>query len=274
MPLCRWFWGAYLVVTQTPGMSAVQFQRQIGIKTYETAFQMLHKLRAGMIRPDRDDIGGKYPVEVDEVLIGGRTRGEGRGTHHKVLVVGAVEVRTRKEGEDRSATKHADYKDGVPLKRKHYAGRLRLEVVSSRKASSLIPFVEDNVEEDTEIRTDGWQGYDDLEDAGYDHRPVVVKGDSDRLDAHLPMIHLVFSNLKTWLRGTHHGVSGKHLQSYLNEYVYRFNRRFYPMTGFYSVLGLAAHSRAPTYKELYAKPGVRRGVKVRRGGSGGRARTR
>ena len=87
-PLNVWFWAAYLVASQTPGMSAVQFQRQLGLSRYETAFQILHKLRSGMVRPNQDRIGGqpKNHVEVDETWVGGRTRGEGRGVHHKVLV--------------------------------------------------------------------------------------------------------------------------------------------------------------------------------------------
>jgi len=86
-PLSTWFWGAYLMTTETPGQSAVQFQRQLGLTRYETAFQILHKLRAGMVRPERDAIGGeKYPVEVDECLVGGETRGEGRGRQHKSVV--------------------------------------------------------------------------------------------------------------------------------------------------------------------------------------------
>ena len=92
-PLTTWFWAAYLMTTQTPGQSALQFQRQLGLSRYETAFQILHKLRAGMVRPDRDPIGSQYPVEVDETLVGGETRGQGRGVHHKATVVGAVEVR-------------------------------------------------------------------------------------------------------------------------------------------------------------------------------------
>src|SRR6266699_5890636 len=102
-PLSTWFWGGYLVSTQTPGQSALQFQRQLGLSRYETAFQILHKLRAGMVRPDRDSIGGEHPVEVDECLVGGRTRGEGRGVHHKATVVGAIEVRQRKDAENRAA---------------------------------------------------------------------------------------------------------------------------------------------------------------------------
>ena len=99
-PLNVWFWAAYLVASQTPGMSAVQFQRQLGLSRYETAFQILHKLRSGMVRPNQDRIGGqpKNHVEVDETWVGGRTRGEGRGVHHKVLVSCAIEVRHRKPG--------------------------------------------------------------------------------------------------------------------------------------------------------------------------------
>lgn len=96
-PLQIWFWGAYLVSTQTPGMSALQFQRQLGLSRYETAFQLLHKLRAGMVRPDRDRIGAQWPIELDEALVGGKTPGEGRGVHHKGYVAGAVEVRQKQD---------------------------------------------------------------------------------------------------------------------------------------------------------------------------------
>ena len=252
MPLSLWFWGAYLVTTQTPGQSALQFQRQLGIGRYETAFQTLHKLRAGMVRPDRDAIGGQYPVEVDETLVGGRTRGEGRGVHHKATVVGAVEVRRRRKGKDRAAEGHRDQTDGKSLKRAVYAGRLRLRLVPGRGEEDLCAFVKENVAKDAVVRTDGWQGYADLAKLGYDHDAAVLDGDPEGLDAHLPMIHLVFSNLKTWLSGTHHGVSQQHLQAYLNEYVFRFNRRFYPMTAFNSVLGLVVRAVPPTYEELYS----------------------
>jgi hypothetical protein len=99
-PLSVWFWSAYLVSSQTPGVSAVQLRRQLGLSRYETAFQILHKLRAGMVRPDQDRIGGRpgEHVEVDETWAGGRTRGKGRGVHDKVLVASAVEVRQRKPG--------------------------------------------------------------------------------------------------------------------------------------------------------------------------------
>ncbi len=239
-PLSTWFWGAYLVTTQTPGMSAVQFQRQLGLR-YETAFQILHKLRAGMVRPERDSIGAGYPVEVDETLVGGRTKGEGRGVHHKATVVGAIEVRSRALGAD-----------GKKRKKALYAGRLRLRLVPNRGAATLTGFVQESVVKGAVVRTDGWDGYDGLAGLGYVHEPMVRYGDGEKTDAHLPMIHIAFANLKTWLLGTHHGVSRQHLQAYLNEFVFRFNRRFYPMTAFNSILGLAAYASAPTYETLYS----------------------
>lgn len=235
-PLQVWFWAAYLVTTQTPGQSAAQFQRQLGLSRYETAFQILHKLRTAMVRPDRDRIGDKWPVEVDEVYVGGKTRGEGRGVHHKAIVAGAVEARTKA------------VKSG---KRIIYSGRLRLQVVRDRSEKVLETFVVESVEPKSQIITDGWIGYDSLSGLGYDHKPVVLGGDPEKTDQALPMIHLVFSNLKAWILGTHHGVSPQHLQAYLNEFVFRFNRRFYPMTAFNSVLGIATRVEAPTYEALY-----------------------
>lgn len=95
VPICSWFNAAFLVTSLTPGMSALQLQKMLGIKRYETAFNMLHKLRAAMVRPGRESTGQQHPVEVDETLVGGATQGEGRGRHHKTLVVGAVEVMAR-----------------------------------------------------------------------------------------------------------------------------------------------------------------------------------
>ena len=244
MPASTWFWAAYLTTTQTPGISAVQFQRQLGLKRYETAFTMLHKLREGMVRPERDPIGAEYPVEIDEVFIGGATRGEGEGVHHKTIVIGAVEVR-RREGVVNSKSHD---------KRKLYAGRLRLGVVANRGATALVPFVVANVTRGAKVRTDAHDGYRDLcKEHGYSHEIFAMRGDPAAAERHLPMIHRVFSNLKTWLSGTHHGrVEPHHLQAYLNEFVFRFNRRFYPMNSFNSVLGIASHVVPPTYAELYS----------------------
>jgi len=225
------------------GWSAVQFQRQLGLTRYETAFGILHKLRAGMVRSDQDRIGGhpKEHVEVDETWVGGRTRGEGRGIHHKTLVAAAVEVRHRKPG-----TAQDKRKDG------RYAGRVRLAVAADRSADSLCDFVESAAMPGSLIVTDDWSGYAGLRKRGYDHHAIAECGDPEVAEQFMPMIHLVFSNLKTWLNGIHHGVSAKHLQAYLNEFTFRFNRRFYPFNAFRSLLGIAGGAEAPTYAELYS----------------------
>lgn len=247
-----WFWAAWLVTSHTPGMSAVQFQKLLGINRYETAFQMLHKLRAAMVRPERDAIGGKWTVEVDETFVGGATQGKGRGVTDKVLVAGAVEVRPRKDapGPDPNATSAlARHRGGHG--RSFIAGRLRLQRIPNRKQETMEPFVSKNVMPGSLVRTDGWTGYDRLSVRGYQHEAVAICGNHVKTDKHLPMIHIVFGNLDTWLLGTHHGVSPKHLQAYLNEFTFRFNRRFWPTVAFDSILGIGIRVRAPTYEALY-----------------------
>lgn len=254
-PLPVWFWAAYLITSQTPGMSALQFQKQLGIKRYETAFLILHKLRAAMIRPQRDRIGVQWPVEVDETFVGGATQGEGRGRHHKTLVVGMVEVMPRKNalGSDPNLPSGQRPKHQGGHGREFLAGRLRLEVVPDRKQETLEPLVLANVQKNAEVRTDGWTGYDNLGTLGYKHIAVSINGDQVKTEQHLPMIHIVFGNLDSWILGTHHGVSPVHLQGYLNEFVFRFNRRFWPMVGFESVLKIAVNMKAPTEQTFYKK---------------------
>ena len=245
-PLSVWFWSAYLVSSQTPGMSAVQLRRQLGLSRYETAFQILHKLRAGMVRPDQDRIGGRpgEHVEVDETWAGGRTRGKGRGVHDKVLVASAVEVRQRKPG-----TKLDKRKGG------RYAGRVRLAIVPDRSAKSLCGFVECAVVPGTSLVTDDWSGYASLAKRGYKHLAIAERGDPQVAEEYLPIIHLVFANLKTWLNGIHHGVSHQHLQAYLNEFTFRFNRRFYPFNAFRSLLGIAGASPHRPTQSFTPEPG-------------------
>ena len=178
---------------------------------------------------------------MDETWVGGRTRGEGRGVHHKVPVSCAIEVRHRKPG-----TKLDNRKDG------RYAGRVRLAVVLDRSAESLCGFVESTVAPGSLIVTDDWSGYAGLGKRGYEHFAVAECGDPEVAEQYLPIIHLVFANLKTWLIGIHHGVSHQHLQAYLNEFTFRFNRRFYPFNAFRSLLGIAGDTSAPTYAELYS----------------------
>lgn len=140
--------------------------------------------------------------------------------------------------------------------RSFVAGRLRLQVVPGRSQRELESFVLAAVAPNSVIRTDGWTGYDNLATLGYRHDSVAIQGDQAKTEAHLPMIHIVFGNLDAWLLGCHHGVSPKHLQAYLDEFVFRFNRRFWPMVAFDSVLKIAARVEAPTYSGLYH--GVRR----------------
>lgn len=228
VPLRLWFWAAYLVATHTPGISAVQLQRQLGVKRYETAWVMLQKLRRAMVRPERDRIRGV--VEVDETYVGGVEEGRRAGRKRdstKAIVVAAVEGR----GEG--------------------SGRVRMGVVEDLSASSLVPFVQLAVEPGSVVRTDGWHGYVPLSSHGYDHRSSTV-GSGKNASKLFPRVHRVFSNLKTWLSGTHHGVSRKHLPQYVNEFVFRFNRRRRPMAAFQSLLGLTGQHTPTTYKMLYA----------------------
>jgi transposase-like protein len=158
-----------------------------------------------------------------------------------VLVASAVEVRQRKPG-----TKLDKRKRG------RYAGRVRLAIVLDRSADSLCGFVEGAITPGTQIITDDWSGYASLGTRGYKHLAVAERGDPQVAEEYLPIVHLVFSNLKTWLSGIHHGVSHQHLQAYLNEFTFRFNRRFYPFNAFRSLLGIAGGVTAPTYAELYS----------------------
>ncbi len=194
-----------------------------------------------MVRPERDSIGTQYPVEVDETFVGDCTKGEGYGVLHKAIVVGAVEVLLR-------------LLDVACQKRKKtlYAGRLRLRLAPNRSAKTLMGFVQENVVKGAVVLTEGWDGYAGLANLRYVHAFMVLKGHNEKTDAHLPMIDSAFSNLKTWLLGTHHGVSQRHLHPYLNEYVFRFNRRIYPLIAFNSILVIPARASVPTYETLYS----------------------
>ena len=160
-------------------------------------------------------------VEIGDVV----TYVDTHGAQHKALVVAAVEVR------------------GAG------SGRVRLKVVPDATASSLSGFVKANVATGAIVMTDAWQGYAPLHSLGYRHRPRT-QGGPRRASKILPRVHRVFGNLQTWLRGTHHGVSAKHLQAYLDEYTFRFNRRHTPMAAFQTLLGLGSQQSATTYNQL------------------------
>jgi len=213
-PLSRWFHAAYLLGTMTPGVSALQLQRQLGSPSYGSTWSMLHRLRRAMQKPALDRLAGA--VEVDETYVGAARRGgkRGRGAADKVLVAGAVEVRGRG------------------------SGRIRLAAIPEAAKSILGHFVRANVEPGSRVFTDGWRSYALLDELGYDHEPEKT-ADNRNPGGILPRIHRVFSNLKTWLAGTHHGVDAHYLPRYLREFEYRFNRRAKPMAAVQTLLGLA-----------------------------------
>ena len=130
------------------------------------------------------------------------------------------------------------------------SGRVRLSVIEDLSAASLVGFLEQSVAPCSVVHTDGWGGYRPLANKGYDHRRET-QGHAKNAVKLFPRVHRVFSNLKTWLAGTHHGVGEQHLQHYLNEYVFRFNRRRAPMAAFQSLLGLASQHQPTTYHMLY-----------------------
>jgi transposase-like protein len=233
LPLQEWFWAAYLVATHTPGISAHQLQRQLGISSDTTAWHLLHRLRKAMVSDTRTQLKGL--IEADETFIGGPEKGKrGRGAGNKSLVVGGVEVLVYKD------------KEG---KRRERAGRLRLALIPDASEDSLGPFLSRNVEPGSRIRTDGWKGYSETALSEFIHHVRIV-GSPQRAHKRFPHIHKVFGNLKTWLNGTHHGVLPKYLPSYLDEFVFRFNRRNTPMAAFQTLLGISAQKSPLPLAEL------------------------
>jgi transposase-like protein/ribosomal protein L37AE/L43A len=198
-PLTLWFRVMWWVTTQKNGASALGLQRELGLKTYWTAWTWLHKLRRAMVRPGRDRLSGR--VEVDETYIGGPEEGViGRLAHDKALVLVAAQ------------------EDGSRI------GRIRLQRVTALTKASVRRFVEQAIEPGSVLRTDGLNVYQGL--AGYDHRPVIVKKQAADASTVLPRVHRVASLLKRWLLGTHQGaVRAEHLDYYLDEFTFRFNRR-------------------------------------------------
>jgi transposase-like protein/ribosomal protein L37AE/L43A len=198
-PLMLWFRAIWYVVSQKNGVSALGLQRVLGIGSYRTAWTWLHKLRCAMVRPGRDKLSGV--IEVDETYIGGRKPGKrGRGAEGKSLVAVAVED-----------------------KGKHF-GRIRLCRIANASADSLIPAVQESVEPGSVVRTDGWKGYVQLPSKGYQH--TVVRHSANVGDNLLPLASQVTGLLKKWLLGTHQGAAQpSHLDYYLDEFTFRFNRR-------------------------------------------------
>lgn len=224
-PLRTWFWAAYLVATHHPGISAKQLQRQLGLSRYETAWLILQKLRRAMVAPERELLKGE--VEIDEFFLGGHEEGlkGGRQRGKKALVGVAIEVRGRG------------------------SGRLRLAVLPDASGPALRAFTKATTEPGAIVHTDGLQSYRVLAKHGYDHRrrPQQTAAPGEQL---LPRAHRAISNLKAWMHGTHRGVSDEHLPVYLDEYVFRHNRRGTPMAAFQTLLGLGAIHQPTTYDQI------------------------
>jgi len=199
-PLTAWFDAAWHITTAKNGMSAKTLERMMGI-SYHRAWYMLHRFRVAMVRTAREPLSGE--VEVDETLIGGVDEGgkRGRGTD-KAIVVIAVEI-----------------------KRPKGFGRIRMRHVPDASSESLIPFVREMIAPGSVVCTDGWRGYYGVS-KGYEHRQTKLSSSDDPAHVAMPGVHRIASLLWRWLLGTHQGAfSREHLQSYLEEFTFRFNRR-------------------------------------------------
>lgn len=228
LPLTVWFWAAYLMATHSNGISALQVQQQLGLGSYRTAWMLCAKLRRAMVAPGRNPLAGL--VEVDETDLPCRSRndppsgGGGRSHQGKILVAGAVEVQ------------------------ENGPGRIRLSVIRDFSAASLHRFLRAAVAPGATAKTDGWSGYPGA--PGVSHDPHVI----GPIAAHivLPWVHRVFSNLKTWALGVYHGLRRKHIQTYLDAFVFRFNRRRTRHAAFRTLLGIGVVTKPVTYKMLIA----------------------
>jgi len=225
-PLMLWFRAIWYVVNQKNGVSALGLQRVLGLPNYRTVWTWLHKLRLAMVRPGRDKLSGL--VEVDETYIGGTKPGKrGRGAAGKTLVLVAVED-----------------------KGKNF-GRIRLHRIADASENSLIPAVQESIEPDSTVRTDGWKGYENLSFKGYQH--YIVRQSADIGDNLLPLASQVTGLLKKWLLGTHQGgTQPSHLDYYLDEFTFRFNRRTSRFRGklFYRLLQQAVLIQPVTRQEI------------------------
>ena len=230
IPLKIWFLAMWLLTSQKHGANALGLQRVLGLGSYQTAWTWLHKLRRAMIRPDRDQLHGC--VEVDETFVGGSEKGgkRGRGTENKAIVVIALEIHHPKG-----------------------FGRVRMKRVPDASGDSLIPFICDNVKPGSDVLTDAWSGYNDVAMKGYRHTKTNLSDSGDPAHVLMPGVHQIAALLKRWLLGTHQGaVTGKHLDYYLDEYTFRFNRRTSRSRGllFYRLMQQAVITIPVGYRQI------------------------
>ena len=231
--LRTWFLAMWFVTSQKFGANALGVQRVLGFGSYQTAWAWLHKLRRAMVRSGRDRLVG--PVEADETYVGGPEEGKpGRQSERKAIVAVAVEVRGR----------------GM--------GRVRLRRVPDVSGASLVPFIRDVVGPGSVVHTDDWNGYNGLGAAGFDRRVTNIKQSGRPAHEVMPRGHRVASLLKRWLTGTlQGGVQHFHLDYYLDEFTFRFNRRTSRSRGllFHRLLQQAAATAPVPYRRLVHRPG-------------------
>jgi Zn ribbon nucleic-acid-binding protein len=247
MPLKTWFWAAYLMATHSNGMSARQLEDQLGV-TYKTAWLLTQKLRRSMVNPNRDLLEGV--VEIDQAEIPfrvGDTFFE-PGNAGKILIAGAVEVIDRNTNAAKPRRKGAKYLGTR-------SGRLRLAEIADNTAESIEAFVRANVKPGSTLITDGHASFPGLS-SDYRHDPRVV----GKMAAHivLPWTHRAFALLKRWALGTYHGLRSNHINTYLDEFVLRYNRRFYRHISFETLLGFAVHRDPITYWDIIGRANPRK----------------
>lgn len=236
-PLRVWLAAAWYVTNQKQGVSALGLQRVLGLGSYETAWTMLHRFRRAMVRAGRERLKGR--VEVDETYLAITDREQpispaGRkSSTAKVLVVMAVET----------------------LQPKGF-GRIRLRCIDKDSREFVVPFVQEVIEPGAQVHTDGSAAYRSLRELGYDHQASVMLGSKVPAHAAMPGVHRVASLLKRWILGTHHGaVQPRQLDHYLDEFVFRFNRRTSASRGmlFYRLLQQAVATDPVTYMDVVRK---------------------
>jgi len=237
-PLRVWLAAAWYLTNQKQGVSALGLQRVLGLGSYQTAWMMLHRLRRAMVRPDREPLNGV--VEIDETYLDMSERqlddrSKRKSRTQRALVVMAVEMRAPRG-----------------------FGRIRLRRVAKDSQEQLIPFVLACVALDAQVCTDGSAAYLPLAALGYDHQRTVMVGSDTPAHASMPGVHRVAALIKRWLLGTHHGaVHPAQLDAYLDEFVFRFNRRSSRSRGllFYRLLQQAVITAPVTYRQVTATSG-------------------
>lgn len=232
-PLTLWFRAIWYVTSQKNGASATSLQQILGLRSYQTAWTWLHKLRRAMVRPGREKLTGI--VEVDETYVGGEDPKDGKWIEQKAIVVIAAE------------------EDGAGI------GRIRMATVPRRTRKHLHGFVRKMIEAKSVVHTDGFPAYVGIDALGYKHRQSILirQKEKDAANKLLPRVHRVASLLKRWLLGTHQGaVSAEHLDYYLDEFTFRFNRRTSRSRGklFYRLLQQSVEIAPTTYKSMVSGP--------------------